>query len=72
MSSDEEEESFQEYFGSMPWLALGLKDQRGELLDNFCEVTCKYNLLYLSFDETACYLKSQKQVLEQALYLFHC
>lgn len=38
-SSDREEESFQEYYASMPWLALPYGDSRKKSLSRFFDVS---------------------------------
>lgn len=38
VSSDRTEETFKEYYGTMPWLALPLKDSRIDQLSSYFEV----------------------------------
>jgi len=37
-SSDRDDASFKEYFGTMPWLALPLNDPRKAKLSDLCDV----------------------------------
>jgi len=70
VSSDQDEESFEEYFGIIPWLALPFRDPLVKNLSRYFEIVGIPTLIVLSPDGKTLQKKYVKMVMEYGIGVY--
>ncbi|XP_059075687.1 probable nucleoredoxin 1 [Cryptomeria japonica] len=70
ISSDQDTESFQEYFGSMPWLALPYGDKKANYLERYFEIEGIPTLIVLGSDGKTLQTEAVELVMDHGVEVY--